>query len=275
MNLAFPRSVGFLFGRDPVVQSVSEGEPQFVALAIHHLAVVQVRVMPVPERCGRITDVVQRALAVLQHLWNVFAVIVACVVQGRECRRCDGWATAAGLTTAVADAAIGVLAPIDVILGLLDHLAANRDACVAATAKTLDLGDCGAAFVEVVAFFGGHIAPATGRCLGVAAELNGSRQNIDQFFPPIEQAFFAENLGQEQHRKAVPVGVPGIGLRVADQAIAARLADDEVSRSGNLTSVRSLGRCAAAGDHGRSRQRCHRSGIDSCIPLPAGGLLAG
>ncbi len=85
----------------------------------------------------------------------------------------------------------------------------------------------------------------------------------------IQQTFFAEDLGQEQHREAVTVGVARIALRISDQSVLAALTDDEVSGTRNLAGIGPLCGGGTVADHRCTGQGRHRCRIDLCVPLTA------
>ena len=127
---------------------------------------------------------------------------------------------AAAVARAVGDAAVGILAVVDVFLGVVDDFAGHDDAGVAAAAEALHLRDRGGAFVEVVAVLGADVAPAAAGRLGLAAEVAGLLELLDELLAALFVLFLAQHLREEEHREAVAVGVAVVGLRIADQAVA-------------------------------------------------------
>ena len=90
---------------------------------------------------------------------------------------------------------------------------------VAAAAEALHLRDRGRAFVEIVAVLGADVAPAAAGRLGLAAEVAGLFERVDQLLAALLVFLFAQHLREEEHREAVAVGVAVVGLRIADQAV--------------------------------------------------------
>ena len=142
---------------------------------------------------------------------------------------------------------------LDVVHGLVDDLLGHGDAGVAAAAQALHLRDRGRAFVEAVAVLGADVAPAAGRRLGLAGELHGPREHVDQFRAAVGVFFLAEHLREEEHREAVAVGVAVVARRIADQAVGAAVADEVVDRLADVRGVLALRGGRAFAEQGECR----------------------
>src|SRR5262249_36323608 len=137
--------------------------------------------------------------------------------------------------------------------GFVDDFLGNGYTGVAATAKPLHLSDCRRTLVESVTVLGAHVAPAAGVGLGLARELHGFFQDLNQSLPAVHVFLFAEYLRKEEHRIAVPVGIAVVALGVANQAIGPaparrrRIAGQVIDRQTDLGGVFALGRGRAFG----------------------------
>src|SRR5262249_20991431 len=129
---------------------------------------------------------------------------------------------AAAAAEAVDDAALGVGAVGQVLDRLVDDLLGHDDAGVAGGAQGLQLGDGDRALVEVAAVGRGDVAPAAAVGLGLAAELDGARQDVFHLLAAVAVFLFAVDAGEEHEGEAVPVhvaaGLAGV-VGVADQAV--------------------------------------------------------
>ena len=262
------------FGDQLVEDLVAVGLPLLAPFAVHHLGVVVVGVVPVAE--ALVGDVVQVLLAVVQQLGDVLAVVVAGVEQAGDGRGGDGRPAAAALGT-VLYAAVGHGAFADVVDGFVDDFFRHGNAGVAAAAQALHLRDGGRAFVKIAAVLGADIAPAAGRGLGLAGELDGLGQHVDQFLAAVCVFFLAQHLREEQHRIAVAVGVAVVARGIADQAVRAAAGEQIIDRQADVLGVLALRGGRAFGQQGHAGQRRHRRGIAAVVggPVPQPRLRAG
>ena len=168
---------------------------------------------------------------------------------------------AAAALGAVLHAAVGQRAVVDVLHGLVDDLLRHGNAGVAAAAQPLHLRDRGRAFVETVAVLGADVAPAAGRRLGLAGELHGPGQHVDQLCAAVLVFLLAQHLREEQHREAVAIGVAVVAHGIADQAVRPALSDQIIDRPADVVGVLALRRRRAFAEHREPGERRHRGRI--------------
>ncbi len=207
---------------------------------------------------------VPRFCAVLQHLLHgvnlvliaVLGVILAGVKQtGDGGGRDGGTRASAARGVAIGHAAVRSGAGANIFHGLFNDLFGHGNSGVAAAPQSLDLGDRGRAFIEVAAVFRADIAPAAGRGLGLAGELDGIVQDVNQFLAAIGVLFFAQHLGKEEHRETVSVGVAGILARADQAGGLVGMADQVVHGALDIGGVLALRGGRTLAQQGRGRKR--------------------
>ena len=173
-------------------------------------------------------------------------------------------------------AALGQRAILDVLHRLVDDLLGHGDAGVAAAAQSLNLRDRGRAFVEAAAVLGADVSPAAGLRLGLAGELHGPREHVDQLRAAVLILLVAEHLRKKQHRETVAVRVAVVAHRIADQPVRPALANEVIDRAANVFGILALRGRRAFAQHGDAGERGHRRRISALRrPVPELVLVVG
>ena len=133
----------------------------------------------------------------------------------------------------------------------------------------------GRSFVEVTAVFGTYVAPAARLGLCSAGELDGPREHPDQFLASVGVLLFAQDLGEEEHRKAVAVGV-AVVVGVANEPVRSTPASEEIDRPADVLGIFPLGGRGTFAEHRHARQAGHRRRVAPLGgPVPQFVLLIG
>ncbi len=164
---------------------------------------------------------------------------------------------------------------MDIGDGFVDDLLRHGDSGVAASAKSLDLGDGGGTLVEAVAVLGADVAPAPSGGLGPAGEDDGLSEHVDQLLATLGVFLFAEDLGEKQHGEAVAVCVSVVAHGIADQPVGAAARYEVVDGGADVVGVSALRGRGALGKQSNSGQGRHRGGIAAVVghPVSATGLV--
>ena len=204
----------------------------------------------------------------------MLAVVIPGVVQGGQCSRGDGRPRAAAIGGAIRDAAVRILAGVDVLFRTLDDFGRHGMPALRQPRRPCTCVIVVDPSSKLLPSLRAHVAPAAGLRLGLAAELDRLRQRADQFLPAFRVFFLAQHLRQEQHRKAVAVGVAIVGRRIADQAIGASSWTSGSPRPAECGGVGALRGGRTGADQHRAGQRGHGRGISIAAPVAERRLAA-
>ncbi len=160
----------------------------------------------------------------------------------------------------VHEAAVGVLAPLDVIDAAVDRLPGHVEPRVSGRPQGHHLAD-GHREVGVVPL--GQVSPAALLVLGVDDQLDG----LAELFPELRPPRHAVALGQKERGKPVAVHGPVTGgRRIVDEAAPLRVGQQVVHTSADLLAVGPSSRRAAVG-----HERQPGQGADGHVAAVVGG----